>query len=538
MPTVSHAMTDALAAEGVRFLFGVPGGENIHFMEDARQRGIRYVLTKREGSAAFMADMIGQITGTPGVVLSTLGPGSTNLPNGVANALLDRSPMLAITAQTHRHRIGTWTHQYVDHKRLFAPISKASFAVEPESATRVMRRALRTAVAPRPGPVHLDLSSDVARAETRSDSRDGILPGAPGARRSNQGGADPHGLEQAMRMLGQSQRPVVVAGLSAARSNASEALVAFAEATRTAVVTTAKAKGVMPEDHPLFAGVIDMAAPDVVADVLHRADLVLAIGFDPVELIKDWTFAAPTIHIDDVPNTDQVYPAELELVGNVASITQELTSIKAGASQWTTSELDAYRVAIRRKIVDDSTSVGLAPHRVVLACREAMPDDAIVTVDVGSHKMLVGQLWQARLPNTLFQSNGLSAMGFAFPGALAAQLAQPERKVLCLTGDGGFSMSLSELELAVLNELPVITVVFSDGSLNRIELKQEAAAMPSTGTRTMRYHFAKVAEAYGATGLVADDAASFDRALATALDTPGPVVIEANVDPSEYAGQF
>lgn len=538
MPTVSEVMTDALAAEGTQFLFGIPGGENIHFMEDARQRGIRYVLTKREGSAAFMADMVGQLTGSPGVVLSTLGPGSTNLPNGVANAMLDRSPMLAITAQVQRHRIGTWTHQYVDHRSLFGPISKLSLTVAPESAAKVMRRAVRTAVAPRPGPVHLDLSSDVGRADTPLGPRDLVLPGDPGDRRSGQGEAAPHDVARAQRALDRSTRPVIVAGLGAARANAQEALVHLSESRRVPVVTTAKAKGVMPEDHALFGGVIDMAAPAVVASLLERADCIVAIGFDAVELIKDWSFTAATIHVDEVPNTDQVYAAEIELVGDIVAITRQLDDGKPGASDWSEAELADHRATIRRMMVDDSTSVGLAPHRVVMACQEALPDDAIVTVDVGSHKLLVGQMWQSRKPNAIFQSNGLSAMGFALPGALAAQLVHPDRKVLCLTGDGGLSMSQSELEIAVELGLPVITVVFSDGSLNRIELKQQAAEIPSTGTRTMRHHFARVAEAYGALGIVADDPAGLERALATALETPGPVVIEANVDPSEYAVQF
>lgn len=538
MQTVSSVMADVLAAEGTRFMFGVPGGENIYFMEDARLRGIEYVLAKREGSAAFMADMVGQLTGTPGVVLSTLGPGSTNLPNGVANAMLDRSPMLAITAQVQRHRIGTWTHQYVDHARLFTPITKLSLSVIPEAAGKIMRRAVRTALAPRPGPVHLDLSSDVAQAEATVGRRDLVLPGEPGSRRSGQGAAHPQDLERAVQVLGRAKRPLIVAGLAAARAGTGASLPAVAEHLGAPVVTTAKGKGVMPEDHPLFAGVIDMAAPKLIAELITKADLVIAVGFDAVELIKDWDFDVPTLHVDAVPNTDQVYAAEVELVGDISTICGQLTAAGTVTSAWTEQELASHRASVRKMLVDDSTSVGLAPHQVVLACREAFSDDTIVTVDVGSHKLLVGQLWHTRQPNTVFQSNGLSAMGFAFPAAIAAKLARPTRPVLCLTGDGGMSMALSELEVAVARSLPLVTVIFSDGSLNRIELKQQAASMPSTGTRTMRDHFAKVAEAYGAIGLVAKDPAGLERALSTALTAVGPVVIEAVVDPAEYAVQF
>ena len=304
------------------------------------------------------------------------------------------------------------------------------------------------------------------------------------------------------------------------------------------VITTAKSKGVMPENHALFAGVIDMAAPNAIVSLLQKADLILAVGFDSVELIKDWTFDAPTIHIDSVPNTDQVYSANVEMVGDISLILTALTHAATGEEKWSEKEIADHRRAIRKILVDDSTSVGLAPHQVVLECREAFPDDAIVTADVGSHKLLIGQLWEARQSRTVFQSNGLSAMGFAFPGAIAAKLTYPNRQVLCLTGDGGFSMSVSELEVAVQHNLHLIVVVLSDASLNRIQIKQEQKGYEALGTRTMRNHFAKVAEAYGALGLVANDLASFRSALNQAKAESGPAVIEACIDPAEYLVQF
>ncbi len=537
MPTVSHVMAQMLHNEGIGFIFGLPGGENIDFMEEARRVGVQYISAKREGTAAFMADMYGQVTGRPGVCLSTLGPGSTNMVNGVANAFLDRTPMLAITAQVNTGRLETWTHQNIHHTRLFQPITKMTAAVSPRAVARIMRKAIRVAIAPRPGPVHLDLPGDVAAAE----AGEAALPPVrlrrvrAWAQAYASGAGEPDEITVAIR---RSRRPVVVAGLSAAREGAGGALVGFAEAWGLPVITTAKSKGVMPEHHRLFAGVIDMAAPRLIADFLKQADLILAVGFDPVELIKNWTFQAPTVHIDSVPNTDQVYGAEVEVVGDIGLILTALAGMASGGGKWDDGEIAAHRRAIRKKLVDDSTSVGLAPHRVVLECREAYPDDAIVTADVGSHKLLIGQLWEARQPQTLFQSNGLSAMGFAFPGAIAGKLACPDREVLCLTGDGGFSMVLAELELAVRHKLPLVTVVFSDGSLNRIEIKQAEKGYPIIGTRTMKHHFARVAEAYGAMGLVAEDAAGFRSALARAKAANGPAVIEALIDPSEYTVQF
>lgn len=537
MPSVSYVISHILSHADTRFIFGVPGGENIDLMENARAVGIDYVLTKREGNAAFMADMYGQLTGRPGVCLSTLGPGSTNLPNGVANAFLDRSPMLALTAQVHRHRLSTWTHQNIDHLRLFAPISKLSAAISSEAAGPIMRRAMRVATAPRPGPVHLDLSSDVAQAEAELRDVDQLVIREVSGPDSLYG-AEQSGFEHVAERMRHSRRPLVVAGMSAARRGASDALVSFAEAWSLPVITTAKSKGVMPEDHALFAGVIDMAVPAIIAEFMADADLILAVGFDAVELIKDWTFKAPTIHIDVVPNTDQVYPADTEIVGNIAATLTLLTEIRGVGPRWDEAAIRNQRAKVRRQLVNGASSRRLLPHQIVLACREVVDDDALVTVDVGSHKLLVGQLWQALQPQTVFQSNGLSAMGFAFPGALAAKLLRPERQVICFTGDGGFSMAISELEVAVQLKLAVVAVVFSDGSLNRIQLKQQAKGLPTIGTNTMKGHLARVAEAYGANGFRVSSVEALQAALHQALTTEGPSVIEAVIDPSEYAAQF
>jgi acetolactate synthase-1/2/3 large subunit len=534
--TVSSVMAKMLRGEGIDLMFGVPGGETIDFMEACHQEGIKYVLAKREGNAAFMADMYGQLTGRPGLVCSTLGPGSSNLANGLANAMLDRSPMIAVTGQVVTGRLDTWTHQNINHMRLFESITKMTAPITPQAAARITRRAVRVATASRPGPVHLDLSSDVAKAESKEEA----LPSL-NMRRVGQWSqvlAMGDGAEEVTAALKKARRPIVVAGLSAAREGASSALVGFAEKWGVPVITSAKSKGVMPENHRLFAGVIDMAAPDLVWNFIKGADLILAVGFDPVELIKNWTVPAPVIHIDSVPNTDMVYYAQTEVIGDIAVALEALSSYAPSEPKWDESEIAANRKAIWKKVVEDSTSVGLAPHRVVLECREAFAYDAIVTCDVGSHKLLIGQLWEARQPQTIFQSNGLSSMGFAFPGAIAASLATPGRQVLCMTGDGGFSMGLSDLETAVAHNLPVVTVVFSDGSLNRIQIKQAEKNYAVIGTTTQKHHFARVAEAYGAMGLVAEDAASMRSALAKAKGAKGPVVIEACIDPSEYTVQF
>jgi len=313
----SQVIIQYLAAAGIRHIFGYPGDPSVEFLEAARREGMRFVLGSREGTAGLMAEAYGQLTGRPGVCLSTLGPGATNLVNAVANAYLDRVPMLAISGQIERKREPYFTHQVVDHNRLFSPISKWTVAVQPDTVGTVMRKALRIACAERPGPVHLTTAADVVGAEA-SDDEIKLPPmrmlRTPQMFSVGAAEADP------VKLLQSARRPVILAGISAVWSGASAALVHLAETIGAPVVVTPMAKGVMPEDHPYYAGKLDMACNKFIWDFLKGADLLLAVGFDAVELIKPWPLAATVIHIDTVPNTDQIYRSDLEIVGDIAHI--------------------------------------------------------------------------------------------------------------------------------------------------------------------------------------------------------------------------
>lgn len=532
---VSEVICGHLQAAGIAHIFGYPGDPSVEFLEAARRAGLQFVLGSREGTAGLMACAYGQLTGRPGVALSTLGPGATNLVNAVASAWLDRTPMLAISGQIETRREPVFTHQVVDHQLLFSPISKWATAVQPHTVAGILRRALRTAMADRPGPVHLSTAADVVGA-TASDDRIALPPLK--ALRAPQvfalaAGADP------VKRLRQARRPIIVAGLSAVWSEAGEALRQLAEALGCPVVLAPMAKGLLPETHALYAGTLDMACNGFMWEFLRGADLLLTVGFDAVELIKPWSLTAPALHIDSVANTDQIVPAEIECIGDIGAWCQALAeSVAAQPERWTEVEIADHRAALRQRYLAGRVARRLNPSDVVDTVRAAMPAHTLVSTDVGSHKLLVGQGWTTHAPRSLLTSNGLSSMGFGLPAAMVAKLLQPQRPVVCFTGDGGLAMVQAELRVAASLGLGLVVVVFCDNSLNRIELKQAARGYPSWGTRIDETLIEPLAASMGCDGITVDSVATLEAALAAPRAADRPLVIGARIDPAQYQAQF
>jgi acetolactate synthase-1/2/3 large subunit len=535
-PSTVDVMAEALAASGIRHIFAYPGDPIIELMERSRVRGLDVVLARREGTAAFMAEGFAMATGTPGVCLSTLGPGSTALVNGVAAATTDRVPMIAISGQIETAREQYFTHQVVDHKLLYSPITKWAGRVEATAAATTMRKALSLATAERPGAVHLTISGDTSKLPS-TDAR--FTPPPMGTAEvttvsvnRSAGGRDP------VQLLRQARRPIILAGIGAVRGGATDALVGLAEATSMPVVVAPMAKGVFPEDHALFAGVLDMACNQVLWDLLGRADLIVTAGFDAVELIKPWTASAPVLHIDKLPNTDQIYASECECVGEIADMLNWLTHEWSGEPRWEEREVLEHRDLLKSAYYAGRVEGRLNPTDVVDAVRAASPRDTIATTDVGSHKLLVGQGWQTSVPRSVLMTNGLSSMGFGVPAAIAAKVAHPDRPVVALVGDGGFAMTATEVRLASAMSLPVVFVVFVDGSLNRIELKQMTQGYPSTATRIEDMDLVALAHAMDCDGVRVESVGELDKALADVTTLTRPLVVEARVDPAQYESQF
>ena len=533
---VSEVMVQYLRAAGVGHVFGYPGDPNIEFMEAARRAGMQFVLGRREGTAGLMAEAYGFLTGRPGVCMSTLGPGSSNLVNAVANAWLDRVPMIALSGQIERKREQAFTHQVLDHNRLFSPVSKWATQVAPDTVGIVMRRALRTAMAERPGPVHITTHADVVGMEATDDEI--VLPPLSVAPGSLQVFTDRSGQFDLSDRLRKARRPVVLAGIAAQRANAHAALARLAETAGIPVVVAPMAKGVLAEDHPYYAGTLDMACNAFMWDFLKGCDLLLAVGFDAVELIKPWTLSAPTVHIDAVPNTDQIYRADTELVGDIAAVVDAIARSWKGEARWKAAAVRRHRDALRAAYYAGRVKGRLNPTDVIDAVREAMPREAIATADVGSHKLLVGQGWTAYEPRSVLMTNGLSSMGYSLPAAITAKLLYPERPVVCFVGDGGLAMVQGELRLASSLGLDPLVVVFCDNSLNRIEIKQASRKYPSWGTLIEPTDLAQLAPAMGCEGVMVDSAAALSRLLTGKRPKDRPLVVGARIDPAQYTQQF
>jgi len=538
--TVANLLADYLSQAGVTHVFGYPGESLVDFIEATRQADGPFVVSAvREASAAFMAEGAAMRTGTIGACLSTLGPGSTALLNGVASAQLDRVPMLAISGQVDSAREQFWTHQLIDHNRLFAPVTKLTARLEAASAETVLRRALRTATAERPGAVHLTVTTDSFGMSGAGTRGGGKVPPLTPAGAGLEFFAMDSGSEP-LRVLRAARRPVLLVGAGAVRCGAEAALAELAAQAGLPVVVGAMAKGVLAEDSPWYAGTMDMAGHRAIWDLLGSADLIVAAGFDPVELITPWQLSVPVLHVDTVPNTDQVYPAEIEVVGNVAAALAWFLANWDDGPRWSEPEVAAHRSVLRAAYHAGYAGAKLNPSEVVETVRAAAPAGTVVTADVGSHKIMAGQAWTTFASRETLITNGLSAMGFGLPAAIGAALSSiPGTPVVSLTGDGGFAMTASELSVAARLGLGLVLVVFADGGLNRIELHQASVGYPLTATSVDRVDIPLLAESLGCDGVRVESVSGLEKALSGAFaGRTRPLVIEARIDTAQYSAQF
>jgi len=525
MPTVAEVLIDGLRQAGVQRLFGVPGGgSNLELLEAARAQGLPFVLCHQESAACIMAAVTGELGGAPGAVLSTLGPGVSASATGLAHAFLDRSPLIYLSDRHPAATLGFATHQAFDHAAVLAPLVKASFGVTAESAGHRIAHAAHLAMKEPRGPVHIDLPADVAgqpAVPVAASATPAALP-RPAA----------GDFDGAVALIKKARRPVILAGLQCRAADA-KWLRALAEALPAPVLTTYKAKGALPDPHPLALGVFTGGALE--EPVVGRADLVIAFGLDTVELIpRRWSYTAPVLSLARGPSSDGGYflPA-LELLGDLGVILEELAPrLHQHHADWDVVEVDRLRRERQRAL--EIGVPGLAPHRVVQITRELTPAGTIATADAGAHMFQAAEYWQAVEPGEFLISNGLATMGFALPAAVAAQLACPEQRVVCFTGDGGFMMVAAELETAVRLRLPITVVLFNDAALSLIEVKQEQKGFTGASMRYAGPDCTLLARSFGVSAWTAADEAGFASALVAAQGVTGPALIDARIDPSGY----
>lgn len=536
MASCAETIATTLKESGVQRIFGLPGGEILDLIEACRQVGIDFILTRHESTAGFMADVTGQITRRPGVCASTVGPGATNLVSGVANAYLDRSPVLAFSAQ-----LATSFYKYSPHQRLnltalFKPVTKWSGEISGKDTAALIKKAIATTTAPRPGSVHMSLPSDIAKKEELASSAGGEPWQGKGEPRA--AGGD---IRKIAGEIGKSEYPVVIVGIGVDPRETQAPIQDFIEKTGIPAMVTPKAKGVIPDDHPLFLGTAGgMAGDGLFLELLDKVDLLVGIGFDPVESDKIWHIEQRVISIDTASIKDDHYTPYMEKIGKVDRILEDLNQMVTPNHKWAEKEIVSFRTRLERAMRprDRSSQRGLSPYHIAQTMRHILPPESIVTVDVGAHKLLFGQIWKTYLPLTFFISNGLSSMGYGFPAAMAAKLEFPGRPVVCVAGDGGFSMMIHDLETAVRLGLPVIVVVLSDASLALIECVQAKRGLPSYGVGFEKVDFARIAQGFGANGVRVSSFREFEVALQEALRAQGPTVIDVAIDPGEYRYQI
>ena len=528
MATVAEKWVKVLDDVGVRYVFGIPSGPWVEYMEALRNSNVQFVLVSNETSGAFMADVCGRLTGIPGACYGTFGPGALNLASGVGGALLDRSPLLAFTHEMPEAMLGRTTQMGIDHQAIYRPITKWTTRLEADHVEKTLLRAAHVATSEAPGPVHIGLPSDIGTKRANEEifqpdpSQLSDLP-------------DPDLLDHLCSKFEAVRKPFLVAGLTAVRSDVQSLVLKIAEQQGIPVVLTPMAKGLVPENHPSYAGVLFHALSDQVAKTHCQADLVIGVGYDPVELnYEDWLPDAPLIHIDTKPaDLDRSrFNLECDIVGELQPALERLAGLPPQDNDW-----DLNALAERRGRMFEALSYrqqNFGPTAAVNILRERFPDDGILTVDVGAHLHLIGQAWRTPDPRSLLMTNGWSSMGFGIPAAIAAKLCLPDRPVCCVVGDGGFLMMVGEMATAKRLGVGVVFVLFTDHSLELIRIKQERKNCPAYGTPLHGEGYESADTFFGVPVMKAHDEDSYREALDQAFADGGPVIIEAFVDPIEY----
>jgi acetolactate synthase I/II/III large subunit len=527
----SDMFVKALENEGVDYVFGIPGEENLDLLDSLKGSKIRLVLTRHEQAAGFMAATYGRLTGKPGVCLSTLGPGATNLVTAAAYAQLGAMPMLMITGQKPIKKSKQGRFQIVDVIDMMRPITKYTRQiVNSNNIPSVIREAFRLAVEERPGAVHIELPEDVASEEVEEK-----LFQVRTIRRPD---ADEKAVLKAVSMIQKATSPLVLIGAGANRKRTSKALKQFIDQTGIPFFNTQMGKGVVDERHPLFMGTAALSDNDYLHCAIKAADMIINVGHDVVE--KPPFFmemgGKEVIHINFVSAiVDDVYFPQLNVVGDIASTISHLCHHVKQQPHWDFSYYKNLKTEIEVHIKDksDKDVFPIIPQYLVATVREIMPSDGIVTLDNGMYKIWFARNYFCHQPNTLLLDNALASMGAGLPSAMGAAMVNQKKKIMAICGDGGFMMNSQELETAVRLNMNIIVVILNDNAYGMIRWKQEDMGFDDYGLTYNNPDFVKYAESYGALGYRVNKGSDLKPLLKKCLDSPGVHVIEVPIDYSE-----
>lgn len=532
----SDLFVKCLEEEGIEYIFGVPGEENADFMMSLEQSDkIQFVLTRHEQGAAFMAEIYGRLTGQPAGCLGTLGPGATNLITGVADSNMDRAPMLVLTGQGASTRLHKESHQVMDVVAMFRPVTKwATTVLHPENIPEIIRKAVRLARTEKPGAVHIELPEDIAKLP---------VEGKPiSVQRARRPVPADKIVDQAFERIKAAKRPIIIAGNGCIRKRASKQLRLLCEKTGIGVISTFMAKGCVDMDADYCLYTIGLGAKDIVACAVDAADLVITLGYDMVEYHpKLWNDGKQKdiVHIDFLPaEIDENYHPEIEVVGDLAHALWMLNErvnaagkLEFDLEQQTATRRDMYEELSGHK--DAETVDKISPQKVLWDARQVMGPEDILLSDVGAHKMWIARQYQCHEPNTCLIPNGFCSMGFSLPGAIAASMVNPDKRILSISGDAGFMMNIQEMETAKRMNCNFVAMVWEDNAYGLIAWKQTNEFGKHTELDFGNPNWVQLAEAFGWHGHFVTESVNLKDTLEAAFDEEGPSLVVVPIDYSE-----
>lgn len=528
----SDLLVKCLEEEGITHIFGVPGEENADFMMSLRGSDIEFVLTRHEQGAAFMAEVYGRLTGNPAGCLGTLGPGATNLITGVADANMDRAPMLVLTGQGATTRQHKESHQIMDVVEMYRPVTKWAYTItHPDTIPEVVRKAVRVSRSEKPGAVLIELSEDIAKRDTDQKP---IEP-----RRFRRPGADDKIVDQAWDLIKNAKRPVIIAGNGTIRKRASKQLRKFCDQTGIGVISTFMAKGCVDMDADYCLYTIGLQQKDFVSLTVDDADLVITLGYDIVEYPpRLWNAdgVKPIIHIDFLPaETDAQYMPEVEVIGDLAHALWMLNE-RVGRDAAPTYELD-HQQDVRKRMqqdfaahADDETVGKIRPQKALWDVRQALGPNDILFSGVGAHKMWIGRYYHCNEPNTCIIPNGFCSMGLPLPGAIAADMVCPDQNIFAITGDGDFLMNVQEMETAKRLNSDITVMIWEDGGYGLISWKQDQEFGEHTDLAFGNPDWSELAKSFGWECEVIENAVDLSGGIDRALNHKGPSLIVIPID--------
>ena len=529
MTNLAEGLAKSLKEIGVKYVFGIPGGPSIPYMDAMHKNGIEFVTVGNEQSAGMMADVFGRLTGIPGVCHATFGPGATNLSTGVGGALLDRSPLLAFTSEFRDEDLGRRIQMNIDHQALFQPVTKWTARLSNENFNATMSKAFAVATSENPGPVHIGLPTgtdgNIISPDDVIIKFEKFLIASP----------DQLQLEKSKNLIENAKRPIIAVGLTAMRHKLHESVREFAMNNNIPVVLTPMAKGIIPESNPCYAGVLFHSKSDYVASIYRNADLVIGIGYDSIEFnYESWMPNVPLIHFDtEALDITAEYQETLEVLGRLDESMLYLNSLSLPKFDWDLKEVEDNKNKMFEALVAKTEKFN--PAEAIQVLQNVLPEDGILTCDVGAHTHLLGQLWKVNEKGRLIMTNGWSTMGFGIPSAIGAKLCEPTTKVACVTGDGGFLMNCGELMVARRMGINVVIVVLVDEDYSLIKVKQEWKKVDQYATFVNKGEYFNADSFLGVPIVKVQDKEEMKIALENAFTMDGPVIIEAIVDGSVYS---